>query len=359
MIRRLTQRLAVLAALGNPTWVNAGDKKHPFDERPQPWKRRAEPVLSTYTTKESWCKVVVYSPHVIFHDGRFRMWYLGTSVESRTNDIVLGYAESEDGREWKPFRSNPILTADDIPWGKPLQTPFVLYDTDDSIYKMWFVSGKGVQRDDQGKVLENDQRLGYAVSLDGLHWNVHPEPLYPSARSPSVIKEGPKKYRMWMGSSPSPQHAWNELYKHIYEFTAPDGIHWSRGKQPVIEPSGRLSSTVYPFVLKEGDTFYMWYGGHLAGGKFEIFCATSKDGTRWQIDHEHAAFAAAAGKTAFDSRYTSTPCVLRLKNRFLLYYSARDWKTGYIDARGRKRTDKASPYAHIGVAEIRKPRFDR
>ena len=86
---------------------------------------------------------------------------------------------------------------------------------------------------------------------------------------------------------------------------------------------------------------------------------TSKDGTRWKIDHKHAAFAAAAGKTAFDSRYTSTPCVLRLKNRYLLYYSARDWKTEYIDAQGRKRTDKASPYAHIGVAEIRKPRFNR
>ena len=90
MFRSLTQSLVVLVALGVPNRVAADDEKHPFDQRPQLWKRRAEPILSTYTTMESWCKVVVYSPHVIFHDGKFRMWYLGTSVESRTNDIVLG-----------------------------------------------------------------------------------------------------------------------------------------------------------------------------------------------------------------------------------------------------------------------------
>ena len=95
MLRSLTHSFIVLAALGIANRVAAGDEKHPFDARPQLWKRRAEPILSAYTTKENWCKVVVYSPHVIFHDGRFRMWYLGTSVESRTNDIVLGYAESD------------------------------------------------------------------------------------------------------------------------------------------------------------------------------------------------------------------------------------------------------------------------
>ena len=103
----------------------------------------------------------------------------------------------------------------------------------------------------------------------------------------------------------------------------------------------------------------MWYGGHVTGGMFELFCATSNDGTRWKTDHERAAFPAAKGRTAFDSRYTSTPCVVNLQDRYLLYYSARDWKTDYIDAQGRKRTDKSSPYSHIGVAEIRKPGFDK
>ena len=51
------------------------DKSHPFEMRPQPWERRAEPVLSARMTKQTRCKVVCYSPHVIHHDGLFRMWY--------------------------------------------------------------------------------------------------------------------------------------------------------------------------------------------------------------------------------------------------------------------------------------------
>ena len=128
-------------------------------------------------------------------------------------------------------------------------------------------------------------------------------------------------------------------------------------KRPAMVSSPRLfrgpiRSTVYPFVMKQNNTYYVWYGGHIADGMFELFCSTSKDGTSWTVNHEQPAFPAAPGKTAFDSRYTSTPCVVRLKDRYLLYYSARDWQTEYIDGRGRKRRDGSSPYAHIGVAVI-------
>ena len=109
-------------------------------------------------------------------------------------------------------------------------------------------------------------------------------------------------------------------------------------------------------MLKEGDTWYLWHGGHVAGGRFELFCATSKDGKTWQANHDKAAFPAREGKTAFDSRYTSTPRVVSTTDRWLLYYSARDWQTDYIDSEGLKRRDNSSPYSHIGVAAITKPR---
>jgi predicted GH43/DUF377 family glycosyl hydrolase len=297
---------------------------------------------------------VLYSPHVIYHDWKFRMWYLGTSTATRTNDIVMGYAESDDGLVWKEYEKNPILTGNDVSWGELLQTPFVLFDKEESVYKMWFVSGAGIDRDSKGQVKTLNQHLGYAVSPNGIRWKLHPKPLYRSGRSPTVIKEGPKKYRMWMGSSPGPQNAWNDIYKNIYEFSSTDGIHWTRAAKPLIRPTGRLNSTVYPFVLKENGKYYMWYGGHIDGGMFEIVCATSQDGTRWDVNHEQPAFPAAKGKLAFDSRYTSTPCVVSLDDRWLLYYSARDWKTEYIDGQGRKRQDKGSPYAQIGVAVILK-----
>jgi hypothetical protein len=327
----------------------AAEVAPPWQQRPQPWQRRDQPVLSALTTQQAWCKVVVYSPHVIFHEGRFRMWYLGTSTASRSNDIALGYAESADGLKWKEHPRNPILTGKDVPWGRIWQTPFVLFDREEKIYKMWFVSGEGVRKDARGKVIRNDQRLGYATSRDGLAWKVHPQPLFPSGRSPSVIKEGPRRYRMWMGSQPDPKGAWDDIYKNIYEFKSTDGLKWQRSGRPVIQPSGNIRSTVYPFVMKLGDQFHMWYGGHTRGG-FEIFHATSADGTRWATDHARPAFPARAQKGFFDSRYTSTPCVVEQRGRFRLYYSARDLKTTYIDGQGRQQKDGSSVYAHIGVA---------
>ena len=332
---------------------SSADGLSPLDQRPQPWQRRAEPILSARTTTQDWCRIVCYSPHVIQHNGRFRMWYLGTSEASRSNNIVMGYAESDDGFSWQAHPDNPILTSDDVPWGQIIQTPFVMYDPDAQQFRMWFVSGAGVTKDASGKkIVINDQRLGYATSPDGIRWTVHDKPLFRSGRSPSIVREAPHRYRMWMGSTPEFDVASSGLYGNIYEFHSVDGASWNRSEQPVLQPAAPARSVVYPFVIREGDTWYMWHGCHVDGGRFELFCATSNDGTHWNVDHQRPAFPAAAGKQRFDSRYTSTPCIVRVKDRLLLYYSARDWQTEYIDSTGRKRRDGAGVYSHIGVAEL-------
>ena len=338
--------------LGLVASTTEADEALQWNQRPQAWKRRSKPVLSARTTKQSWCKIVCYSPHVIHHDGKFRMWYLGTSTASRSNDIVMGYAESTDGISWSEHPKNPILTANDVPWGQIIQTPFVLFDSDDDLFKMWFVSGH-VPRDKNGKLLSNDQRLGYATSQDGVTWKVHPKPIFPSARSPSVIKEGQHNYRMWMGSRPNvDDHMSGELYTNIYMFTSKDGLKWKRSTKPVLRPTAPARSTVYPFVVKQNGIYNMWYGCHVAGGKFQLFFAQSNDGTKWQVDHTQPAFPAADDKSRFDGRYTSTPCIVRVGSRYLLYYSARDWQNEYIDGQGRKRRDGSGVYSHIGVAEL-------
>jgi hypothetical protein len=333
--------------------LETADSLSPLDQRPQPWQRRPEPVLSARTGTQDWCRIVCYSPHVIHHDGRFRMWYLGTSEASRSNNIEMGYAESDDGISWKPHAANPILTSDDVPWGRIIQTPFVMFDPAARLYRMWFVSGAGVTKDSSGKnIVVNDQQLGYATSPDGIRWTVRDKPLYRSGRSPSIIREAPDRYRMWMGSKPDFDVASGGLYGNIYEFHSVDGTSWTRSAQPVLRPAAPARSVVYPFVIREGDTWYMWHGCHVDGGRFELFCAASKDGTDWSVDHSRPAFPAAEGKQRFDSRYTSTPCIVRLQDRLLLYYSARDWQTEYIDGSGKKRRDGAGVYSHIGVAEL-------
>ena len=329
------------------------DDNSPLGQRPQPWQRRDEPTLSARTTKQSWCRVVCYSPHVIHHNGKFRMWYLGTSEASRTNNMVMGYAESDDGIQWQEPPGNLMLTGDDIPWGVPVQTPFVKHDAVTGQFRMWFVSGDGVSRDAKNKIIGNDQRLGHATSTDGIHWVVDPQPLYPCGRSPSVTQIAANDYRMWMGSRPDHNLINGDLYANIYEFRSTDGLKWIRGAKPVLQPRTGARSVVYPFVIREGNAWYMWHGCHIDGGTFELFCAQSKDGTNWHVDHTQPAFPVAEGNQRFDSRYASTPCIVRVDNRLLMYYSARDWQREYIDAEGRTRRDGASVYAGIGVAELK------
>ncbi|MFT5492144.1 MAG: hypothetical protein ACI8V5_002517 [Limisphaerales bacterium] len=334
---------------GIAIWLltGAGDvvaQSEAFDKRPQPWARQESPALSARTTTEDWCNVVLYSPFVIHHEGKYRMWYVGTSIASRTPDMKIGYAESDDGLTWKPHSGNPILTGSDLPFAEGFQTPFVLFDPEEKIYKMWFVVVPGKDH--------NVQKLCYATSADGLKWEIHPEPIHDSARSPSILKTGPNSYRMWANSR-APDGSGN-LFTRIYEFTSTDGLKWKQGAKPIIQPSGTIKSCVYPFVVRDGDKFFMWYGGHRDGGMFELFCATSEDGSTWKTDHKNPAFPAAPGKERFDSRYTSTPCVVKMPDRWLLYYSARDWNRKYIGADGVKRRDGSSPYSHVGVAVIRR-----
>ncbi len=59
------------------------------------WVDRAEPV---FRAREEWERGSVYEPNLIWHDGKWKMWYVaGSNQEDYT---VHGYAESADGREW-------------------------------------------------------------------------------------------------------------------------------------------------------------------------------------------------------------------------------------------------------------------
>jgi hypothetical protein len=62
------------------------------------WSRHAgSPVL---TATESWEMPTVAEPNVIYHDGRWRMWYLAGPDSAK--QFLQGYAESPDGKtQWK------------------------------------------------------------------------------------------------------------------------------------------------------------------------------------------------------------------------------------------------------------------
>lgn len=301
------------------------------------------------TTDQTWCRVTLYNPTVVRVGDTYKMWYLGNSTFTRTGDMDLGFAESTDGLHWTEHPDNPILGASDLPFGSAWQTPHVLFDADENLYKMWFIMFSG-RRSAEGRLVDMDQKLGYATSPDGLRWNVHPEPIFRDGRRPCVIKDGPNAYRMWMNSSPSPGGEFGNLVGNIYRFESTDGLRWTRDPEPVITTSDKLRSVIYPFVLQDDSGYIMWYGCHVDGGVFEIFCSTSPDGLTWTHHHDRPAFGATRNPNDFDGRYTSTPCVLDDGDRYLLYYCTRDWGNLYRAGDGTIQSDGAGIYRHIGVA---------
>ena len=324
--------------------------EHPFSQRPQPWQRRDEPILSALSTKQRWSRVTLYSPHVLRVGDEYRMWYIGNSSATRRPDMQMGYATSRDGIHWDEYEHNPILTLADLPWGSFWQTPFVMFDAEERRYKMWFVSLTDVQTNDEGRAVEGTQQLGYATSDDGIRWEIHPRPVFEYGRRPCVVKEAPGRYRMWMNSGPRVDGKRTGLLEHIYEFTSPDGLSWTQADKPAIQPAGQQRSVVYPFVVRANDRYYLWHASHVPGGHTELFCDESRDGSNWTTHHQTAAFPASRNAKRFDGRYTSTPCILVEEDRYLLYYSARDLSDEYIDGDGKTRRDGAGIYRHIGVA---------
>ncbi|NKB71752.1 MAG: hypothetical protein GKR89_32150 [Candidatus Latescibacteria bacterium] len=311
------------------------------------WQYLEQPALSAMTTQQAWCRVQLYNPAVVCVYGRYQMWYLGNGSATRTNDMDLGYAESADGLHWTAHPDNPILRTGQVPLGKAWQTPHVLFDRDEQLYKMWFIMA---QRRDQGTDIQLRQLLGYATSVDGLDWQVHPEPIYPSGRRPCVLKEGPGRYLMWMNSAPAADDDFRAMACHIYRFTSSDGLQWTRDTEPAVVATQTHRSIVYPYVLGRDGAYTMWYGCHVEGGFFEIYASTSADGLHWTHHFEGPAFAAGRDPNRFDGRYTSTPCVLEEADRYLLYYSARDLGNLYGTGDGAVQVDQDGIYRHIGVA---------
>ena len=176
-------------------------------------------------------------------------------------------------------------------------TPSVIKDGD--TYKMWYSGHDGAT-----------VRIYYATSPDGLTWtkydNTIPSnsdtsstngriPLGTSGKGddvhaymPSVIKDG-DTYKMWYAGSDGSAY-------RLYYATSPDGLTWTKYDNTIPSASDTTSTNgriplgtsgkgddahVYGHtIIKDGDTYKMWYGGH-DGATVRIYYATSPDGLTW------------------------------------------------------------------------------
>lgn len=103
------------------------------------------------------------SPYIIQSENKWEMWYVSgrrwiKSEQGIKHYYNIGYANSEDGMNWK--RNGKICINFDNAYEYAIARPSVLIDK--GIYRMWYCYRAS-------KECEN-YRIGYAESFDGLEW---------------------------------------------------------------------------------------------------------------------------------------------------------------------------------------------
>lgn len=81
-------------------------------------KYENNPVLST-GQGSAWDSNVANASTVLYHDGKYRMWYHGNNIRAFA-DLKIGYAESLNGIYWYKAENNPILQPSSNEWDQTL-----------------------------------------------------------------------------------------------------------------------------------------------------------------------------------------------------------------------------------------------
>ncbi|MCG3147802.1 MAG: hypothetical protein PCFJNLEI_01243 [Verrucomicrobiae bacterium] len=178
---------------------------------------------------------------------------------------TLAVADSHDnGVTWTKFAGNPILEPTDELWESGA-VGFCSVEKTATAWKMWYLG-----TDQNADALK---QVGYATSLDGLKWTRHAgNPIIPvnprvkweakAIAVPRVIRDD-RLYKVWYCSYPQ-----NDTYA-IGQAESFDGIRWFRSPHnPVMKGDGTgfdSAMTAYPGVIRVGDRYLMWYSGNSYG----------------------------------------------------------------------------------------------
>ena len=357
------------------------------------WHRYKDiPVLKT---GNGWDSTQAAYPCVIKESNGYRMYYVGYN----NKEEWIGVAVSKDGINWEKISGNPVIK------GKGIISPWVVKDG--SAYRMWYsVYG------------DNGYEIHFASSIDGIKWKRHgvqfkPDGMIKDIKGPMVIMDN-GVYKMWYeefdGSKnriafayskdgyrwqrfeghkaidPGAKDGWDSFgvaggwilkehgkYRMWYSghdgdtfrigyAVSNDGINWQRfDKNPVFDKGNSGSwddvQVAYPFVMRDGDMYKMWYYGYGGSPKYppSIGYAASYDGINWERYTENPVLMTGdAG--SWDDEMVAYPVIIKEGSVYKMWYGGSnkfgEWKIGYAESKdGIKWTKLLSPVLIAGGKE--------
>ena len=167
---------------------------------------------------------------------------------------------------------------------------------------------------------------GIASSSDGLTWTgrakvLSPDPStwegdYIAANGTALFADG--KWSYWYQGGRTPR---------IGLALSSDGRVWSRHGPPVLETGPRGSwderGVADPYVIRAGDSFYMYYLGQDRAGRQRLGVGRSTDGVTWQKLRSNPVLELGE-PGAFDETGLGEPAVWQEQGSYWMLYTARD-----------------------------------
>lgn len=204
---------------------------------------------------------------IISRNGELYLYYVGFQrVQKVPYMLFSGLAHSTDGIDFIRYSQSPII--DRNPYNVfSNAAPFVLYDAEESLYKMWF--WLGMHWVEINKKLYINAQIRYATSTDAVTWRIEASPCIDpdpasefSVGRPWVIKEG-GMYKMFY----SVRYI-DKLYRLGYAESA-DGKRWTRKDDEIglnVSSEGWDSEMMcYPSVITVHGNTYLFYNGNNNG----------------------------------------------------------------------------------------------
>lgn len=214
--------------------------------------------------KSSGWENIVNRCSVVFKDSKYYMYYTG-----QQNGISrIGVALSDDGYNF--VKEKDCILSPEYKWeGYSVMNPFVTFDNEENVFKMWYSAGETYEPD----------VICYAESMDGIHFDKY-------NYNPIFIK-GTESY---------------------------DCAKVSVGH-----------------VIKKDEKYVMFYIGYQNVNKAYVCYATSTDGkTNWTRSKHNPIIVPVKGTYANDAVYKPTIVFNENTNQWMLYCNGRDANKEYI-----------------------------
>lgn len=207
----------------------------------------------------------VYGSCVVEHDQKLFMYTAGFSPGSRRPLFYtsVGLAVSEDrGKTFRKMFNAPIMSRTEFdPW--MVGAPFVMIEG--GVWRMWYLSG--FKWEEVMGQLHSYYHIKYAESLDGVDWKrdgsicIDHQGGERNIARPCVVKEG-DTYKMWFSYDAGSGY-------RIGYAESMDGYAWRRKDGDIeieVSPSGWDSEALaYPWVFNHDGKKHMLYNGNRFG----------------------------------------------------------------------------------------------